>query len=190
MNILLATKNVNKHKEISKIFKDSGNFHKAIYKEDLIEVVEDKNTILENAQKKAFEIYNHYQIPVISDDSGLFVNSLNGMPGLRSKRYAGENASDIENIEMLLTNLSEKKDRSAHFQTVLYFYDGKTEITTEGILEGVITQKPRGVNGFGYDSIFEYDSKTLAELTSVEKNNISHRKIAVNKMIGILNEKI
>ena len=88
MNILLATKNVNKHKEISKIFKDSGNFHKAIYKEDLIEVVEDKNTILENAQKKAFEIYNHYQIPVISDDSGLFVNSLNGMPGLRSKRYA------------------------------------------------------------------------------------------------------
>ena len=112
------------------------------------------------------------------------------MPGLRSKRYAGENASDIENIEKLLTNLSEKKDRSAHFQTVLYFYDGKTEITTEGILEGVITQKPRGVNGFGYDSIFEYDSKTLAELTSVEKNNISHRKIAANKMIGILNEKI
>ena len=99
MNILLATKNVNKHKEISKIFKDSGNFHKAIYKEDLIEVAEDKNTILENAQKKAFEIYNHYQIPVISDDSGLFVNSLNGMPGLRSKRYAGENASDLENIE-------------------------------------------------------------------------------------------
>lgn len=112
------------------------------------------------------------------------------MPGLRSKRYAGENASDIENIEKLLTNLSEKKDRSAHFQTVLYFYDGKTEITTEGILEGVITQKPRGINGFGYDSIFEYDSKTLAELTSVEKNNISHRKIAANKMIGILNEKI
>ena len=101
MNILLATKNVNKHKEISKIFKDSGNFHKAIYKENLIEVVEDKNTILENAQKKAFEIYNHYQIPVISDDSGLFVNSLNGMPGLRSKRYAGENATDIENIEIL-----------------------------------------------------------------------------------------
>lgn len=190
MNILLATKNVNKHKEISKIFKDSGNFHKAIYKEDLIEVAEDKNTILENAQKKAFEIYNHYQIPVISDDSGLFVNSLNGMPGLRSKRYAGENASDLENIEKLLTNLFGKKDRSAHFQTVLYFYDGKTEITTEGILKGVITQKPRGINGFGYDSIFEHDSKTLAELTSVEKNNISHRKIAANKMIGILNEKI
>ena len=190
MNILLATKNVNKHKEISTIFKDSGNFHKTIYKEDLIEVVEDKNTILENAQKKAFEIYNHYQIPVISDDSGLFVNSLNGMPGLRSKRYAGENASDLENIEKLLTNLSEKKDRSAHFQTVLFFYDGKTEITTEGTLEGVITQKPRGLNGFGYDSIFEHDSKTLAELTSLEKNNISHRKIAANKMIGILNEKI
>ena len=190
MNILLATKNINKHNEISKIFKDSGNFHETIYKEDLIEVIEDKDTIFENAQKKAHEIYNHYKIPVISDDSGLFVNSLNGMPGLRSKRYASENASDLENIEKLLSNLSEKKDRSAYFQTFLYFYDGKTEITTEGILEGVITQKPRGVNGFGYDSIFEHESSTLAELTSVEKNNISHRKIATNKMIGILNEKI
>ena len=86
--------------------------------------------------------------------------------------------------------VSEKKDRSAHFQTVLYFYDGKTEISTEGTLEGVITYQPRGINGFGYDSIFEHDSKTLAELTSVEKNNISHRKIAAYKMIGILNEQI
>ena len=190
MNILLATKNINKHKEISKIFKDMGDFHQAVYKEDLINVKEDKDTILENAQKKAYEIYNYYQIPVISDDSGLFVKSINGMPGLRSKRYAGENATDQENIELLLTNLSGVEDRSGYFQTVLYFYDGTNDFSTEGILEGVITQEQRGTNGFGYDSIFEYESKTLAELSSDEKNIISHRKLATNKMIEILNEKI
>ena len=143
MNILLATKNINKHREISKILKDTGNFHQAIYKEDLLDVVEDKNTILENAQKKAHEIYDHYQVPVISDDSGLFVNSLYGMPGLHSKRYAGENATDLQNIDKLLANLIEEEDRSAYFQTVLYFYDGVTEISTDGILEGMITKKPR-----------------------------------------------
>lgn len=190
MNILLATKNINKHREISKILNDTGNFHQAIYKEDLLDVVEDKNTILENAQKKAHEIYDHYQVPVISDDSGLFVNSLDGMPGLHSKRYAGENATDLQNIDKLLANLIEEEDRSAYFQTVLYFYDGVTEISTDGILEGMITKKPRGTNGFGYDSIFENKGKTLAELSLEEKNSISHRKIATNKMIGILNEKI
>ena len=190
MNILLATKNINKHREISRILKDTGNFHQAIYKEDLLDVVEDKNTILENAQKKAHEIYDHYKVPVISDDSGLFVNSLDGMPGLHSKRYAGENATDLQNIDKLLANLIEEEDRSAYFQTVLYFYDGVTEISTDGILEGLITKKPRGANGFGYDSIFENKGKTLAELSSEEKNSISHRKIATNKMIEILNEKI
>ena len=140
MNILLATKNINKHREISRILKDTGNFHQAIYKEDLLDVVEDKNTILENAQKKAHEIYDHYQVPVISDDSGLFVNSLDGMPGLHSKRYAGENATDLQNIDKLLADLIEEKDRSAYFQTVLYFYDGVTEISTDGILEGLITK--------------------------------------------------
>jgi len=112
------------------------------------------------------------------------------MPGLHSKRYAGENATDLQNIDKLLANLIEEKDRSAYFQTVLYFYDGKTEISTDGILEGLIAKKPRGTNGFGYDSIFENKGKTLAELSSEEKNTISHRKIATNKMIGILNEKI
>ena len=71
-------------------------------------------------KKKAHEIYDHYQVPVISDDSGLFVNSLDGMPGLHSKRYAGENATDLQNIDKLLANLIKEEDRSAYFQTVLY----------------------------------------------------------------------
>jgi non-canonical purine NTP pyrophosphatase (RdgB/HAM1 family) len=125
MNILLATKNINKHREISRILKDTGNFHQAIYKEDLLDVVEDKNTILENAQKKAHEIYDHYQVPVISDDSGLFVNSLDGMPGLHSKRYAGENATDLQNIDKLLANLIEEEDRSAYFQTACQYFEDR-----------------------------------------------------------------
>src|SRR6056300_828916 len=78
MNILLATKNKNKFEEISKIFDESGNFHRLVYKEELIDVVEDGKTILENAKKKAFEVHQEYKLPVIADDSGLFVDSLNG----------------------------------------------------------------------------------------------------------------
>ena len=190
MKILLATKNKNKFEEISKILHDTGNFHQAVFKDNLIDVIEDRNTILENAKKKAFEVYDKYKLPVISDDSGLFVDCLNGLPGLRSKRYAGGNASDQENIDKLLKNLNKENKNSAYFQTVLYFFDGTNEITTEGTLEGRITHMQRGKNGFGYDSIFEYGDKTLAELTSPEKNKISHRRIATEKLIGILNEDI
>ena len=190
MKILLATKNRNKFNEISKILLETGNFHQAVFKDNLIDVDEDGNTILENAKKKAFEVYEEYKIPVISDDSGLFVDSLDGLPGLRSKRYAGGNASDQENIDKLLKNLNKEDDNSAYFMTVLYFYDGKNEITTEGTLVGRITHMQRGKNGFGYDSIFEYGDKTLAELTSAEKNEISHRRIATEKLIGIINEDI
>ena len=190
MNILLATKNNHKHSEISEIFNNTGNIHQAIYKKDLISVVEDKDTILENAKKKAHEVYEYYNLPVISDDSGLFVNSLGGLPGLHSARYAGENASDQQNVDKLLDSLTGIENRSAYFQTILYFYDGINELSTEGILKGSITHRQRGENGFGYDSVFEYENKTLAELSPTEKNSISHRKIATVKLVGILNEKI
>jgi len=190
MNILLATKNKNKFEEISKIFDESGNFHRLVYKEELIDVVEDGKTILENAKKKALEVHQEYKLPVIADDSGLFVDSLNGLPGLRSKRFAGEQATDQENIDKLLKSLTEQDYKAAYFKTVLYFYDGTDEIYTEGTLKGEITHSQRGLNGFGYDSVFEYENKTLAELTSLEKNKISHRRIAAEKLIGILNEKI
>ena len=184
MKILLATKNRNKFNEISKILLETGNFHQAVFKDNLIDVDEDGNTILENAKKKAFEVYEEYKIPVISDDSGLFVDSLDGLPGLRSKRYAGGNASDQENIDKLLKNLNKENDNSAYFKTVLYFYDGKNEITTEGTLVGRITHMQRGKNGFGYDSIFIPDNKTktFGQMSKSKKIKMDHRFIAFKKL--------
>ena len=176
--------------------------------QDLIEVEEDKETIFDNAKKKAIEVYKEYQKPVIADDSGLFVNSLNGKPGVKSARYAGEQATDQNNIEKLLKEMENKKNRIASFKTVLFFYDGEKEISTEGILEGEITFEPRGDNGFGYDPVFETTPplywrpvtveqalkemmpKTLAELSLDQKTKISHRKNACIKMVELLNEKL
>ena len=190
MEILLATKNNNKFIELKKIFDKSNSQHELLYYPDLIEVVEDKETIFENAKKKAIDVYKEYQKPVIADDSGLFVDSLNGKPGVKSARYAGDQANDEDNIEKLLYELENEVNRVAYFKTILFFYDGNNELTSEGILEGQITFERRGENGFGYDPIFEYEDRTLAELSLDEKTNISHRNIACIKMVELLNEKI
>ena len=190
MEILLATKNKNKFKELKNIFDQSNSEHELLFYPDLIEVEEDKETIFDNAKKKAIEVYKEYEKPVISDDSGLFVNSLDGQPGVKSARYAGEQATDQDNIEKLIKELTNEENRSASFKTVLFFYDGEKEITTEGILDGEITFEPRGDNGFGYDPVFEYKDKTLAELSLDEKTEISHRNIACIKMVELLNEKL
>ena len=111
MKILFASKNKNKFKEIREIFKDSK--FEIIFDDDLEDVVEDKDTILGNAQKKSEEIFLKHNIPVLSDDSGLFVEALGNLPGVSTARYAGENASDQENIERMLKNLSNEENRKA-----------------------------------------------------------------------------
>ena len=186
MKILFASKNKNKFKEIKEIFKDSK--FEIIFDDVLEDVVEDKDTILGNAQKKSEEIFLKHNIPVLSDDSGLFVEALGNLPGVSTARYAGENASDQENIEKMLKNLSNEENRKAFFKTVIYFFDGETRLDTEGILNGQITTTPRGNNGFGYDPIFELDGSTLAELSFEEKTDISHRKIAAKKMCDLLTD--
>ena len=121
MEILLATKNKNKFIELKNIFDQSNSEHELLFYQDLIEVEEDKETIFDNAKKKATEVYKEYQKPVISDDSGLFVDSLNGEPGVKSARYAGEQATDQDNIEKLIKELTNEENRSASFKTVLFF---------------------------------------------------------------------
>ncbi len=190
MEILLATKNKNKFIELKNIFNQSNSKHDLLFYPDLIEVVEDKETIFDNAKKKAIEVFNQYGKPVIADDSGLFVDSLNDHPGVKSARYAGDEASDEDNIQKILNEMENEENRTASFRTVLFFYDGEKEITTEGILDGEITFEPRGDNGFGYDPIFEYEDRTLAELSLNEKTEISHRNIACIKMVELLNEKL
>ena len=188
MEILLASNNKNKHKELLKIFQEFGSKHTLIVNEDIPDVIEDKNTIEENAKKKAEECYEVFKSPIISDDSGLFVDALDGKPGVHSKRYAGLSSTDVENNQKLINELKTADNLNAFFKTVLCYFDGLNFITSEGVLKGNIILEPRGKNGFGYDPIFDVNGKTLAEMTLEEKSNISHRKIAAVKLVGMLNE--
>jgi len=188
MEILLASNNKNKHKELLKIFQESGSKHTLIVNKDIPDVIEDRNTIEENAKKKAEECYEVFKSPIISDDSGLFVNTLGGRPGVHSKRYAGLSSTDVENNQKLINELKKADNLSAFFKTVLCYFDGLNFIISEGVLKGNITLEPRGKNGFGYDPIFDVNGKTLAEMSLEEKSNISHRKIATLKLVEMLNE--
>ncbi len=151
-----------------------------------IEVEEDKDTLEGNALKKASEIWNAAGIPCSADDTGLFVDALNGDPGVYSSRYAGENVTYADNRHKLLENMSGIPDdkRTARFKTVVcYYFDKDKYMFFEGSCEGTILKEERGEKGFGYDAVFlpsGYD-KTFAELDLKEKNKISHRAKAFSK---------
>ena len=188
--ILLATNNKNKISEINSILKDIPGLQilSVHYFGIAPEIVEDKNTIEENAYKKAQSIYNIFRIPAVSDDTGLFVDALGGEPGVHSARYAGESASYSDNCSKLLMNLNDipPEIRTARFETVICFYpDNKL---FRGICKGKIINEPRGKNGFGYDPVFvpEGYEKTFAELSDTKKNKISHRSKALQEFRNYL----
>lgn len=188
--IVFATSNYGKLAEVKAMI-DSNNIELRCLKDfpAIAEPVEDGTTFLENATIKAKYYYEHLNYPVLCDDSGLSVNALNGEPGVYSARYAGVKINqDVENMKKLLNKLNNVSDRLAHFNCTMVYYNGVDLYSTEGILNGQIIDSPRGTNGFGYDPIFMplgY-SKTLAELNQEEKNHISHRHLALIKMVEIL----
>lgn len=190
--LFLATKNKDKIKEMTNIL---GFLNlELLTPYDLgfnnFEPVEDGKTLKENAIKKAVEWFKMVKMPVIADDTGLFVRALNEYPGVYSARFAGENASYEENRNLLLLKLKGISDRKAYFETVICFFDGSKKILVNGKLYGKITEKGRGQNGFGYDPIFMPDiyNKTLSEITPSQKNAISHRAIALLKLREKLKE--
>ena len=141
-------------------------------------VVEDGSTFDENAYKKAHHYAKVLGLPAIADDSGLVVEALAGAPGVRSARYAGEEASDQENCAKLLKELAGEKNRKAAFVCVLSIaVPSGPALTYEASCEGTILEEPRGSNGFGYDPLFFYEplQKTFAEVGLEEKNRVSHR---------------
>ena len=185
MKIIAATNNKGKLKEMRAIFEGLAT---VVSLHDLgvdIDVVEDGETFLHNARKKAREIQAVVGGVVFADDSGLTVDALDGAPGVYSARYAGEDATDEENVEKLLLALKDKKDRTAHFVcTIVLLKEDGTEYTAEGFCDGVIAEAPQGENGFGYDPVFYIPElgKTMAELSPEEKNSISHRRRALDKI--------
>ena len=154
------------------------------------EIAETAATIEGNALLKATAIAQTCSTNCFADDSGLLVDALNGAPGVYSARYAGDQKNDSDNIDKLLNALKGNENRKAHFKTVMALVlDGK-EYMFEGMIHGVITEERKGTNGFGYDPVFMPDgySKTFAEMSLEEKNSISHRKIALKKLLEFLDQ--
>lgn len=194
--ILLATNNKSKVKEISEMMSGSDITFESLADAGInVEVEETGTTFEENALLKAREICKLSGKPTISDDSGLEIDVLDGAPGIYSSRFMGEDTSyDIKNNALIekLENVADP-DRTARFRCcmALVLPDGR-EFVTEGAMEGIIAREPKGINGFGYDPILfipEYN-RTSAELSSEEKNNISHRGEALRKMIEVIKKEL
>ena len=198
--IILASNNGHKIEEIKNILKDLPVEVKSLKEENIfIDVEEDGKTFEENAKKKAVEIANYLKdrgdkdYIVMSDDSGLEVDYLNGEPGIYSARYAGVHGNDRENNLKLLENLKgvPTEKRGARFVCQLALVDSEGNYTSiRGEVDGVITDNELFEDGFGYDPIFLYEplGKTFAELAGEEKNKISHRGVALEKMKVTLKE--
>ena len=188
ISIVFASQNQNKLKEINDLLKnkfivtglDELNYH--------LELEESFSTLKENALQKARFIQDLFKENCFADDSGLEVPELNNEPGVNSARYAGPEKNDQNKIQKLLKNLEGSTNRKAHFKTIIALIFNEKEFIFEGVIHGRISAEPKGNKGFGYDPIFIPDgyNKTFAEMEKEEKNNISHRAIAVNKLVDFL----
>jgi XTP/dITP diphosphohydrolase len=186
--IIFATNNKNKVEEVKSIL--NNRFIVCGLKEAgiLVDMEEPYDTLEENARAKSTFIYSLTKESCFSEDTGLEVFSLNGEPGVKSARYAGEECDNKKNIAKLLQQLSHTESREAQFKTVISLILNGQEYQFTGICKGVITKAEKGLNGFGYDSVFIPDGSTrsFAEMTMEEKNIFSHRKKATIQFIDFL----
>lgn len=186
--IVFATNNLHKLEEIRQII---GNKFNILSLKDIDcneDIPETATTLEGNAEIKARYIKEHYGYDCFADDTGLEVEALGGEPGVLSARYAGENHNSQANMELLLKNLSGKENRAARFRTVIALLIGDELTLMDGIVEGVITHERAGDSGFGYDPIFKPNESdvTFAQMSSDDKNKISHRGRATVKLIDKL----
>ena len=193
--IVLATHNLDKQAEMNNVLSDLSLELLTLNQfPEIDEIQETGSTLLENSFIKARTVFNITGLPSLADDTGLEVDALDGAPGVFSARYAGENVTYEENVKKILNELKyvPLEQRSARFKTVISFVSSRTEFSTDGLLEGAITTRPKGSYGFGYDSVFFVKSMglTLAEISTEKKNEISHRAIALKKMKDIIEQTI
>jgi XTP/dITP diphosphohydrolase len=186
--LCFATNNAHKLEEIQAIL---GNSFELLSLKDIQcneELPETGNTLEANSLQKAKYLYDHYQVDCFADDTGLEVHALGGEPGVYSARYAGEQRSHADNVNLLLKNLVNKPDRSARFRTVITLIQNGEIHQFEGIVNGKIIEDLRGTEGFGYDPIFipENYKRTFAEMDILEKGQISHRGRAFQKLVEFL----
>ena len=191
MKIILATHNRDKEKELQKSLEGLNVEICSLFDfPNIGEIEETGTTLLENSLLKARTVFDITGIPTIADDTGLEVDYLDGAPGVYSARYAGNNVSYQDNVDKLLIELDgvSHERRTARFRTVVTYIDKNEELWTEGYIDGIISETIIGDRGFGYDPLFfvPHKGKTFAELSSDEKNKISHRGIALQKLRKIL----
>ena len=189
MKLIFATNNQNKIAEIKTALTQGLEIVTLKEAGIDIEIAEPFDTLEENAREKATVIFNITKQNCFSEDTGLEVKALNGAPGVKSARYAGDEADNKKNIALLLKNMEGKKERNAHFKTVICLLLQNEEYLFTGICKGKINLEEMGSMGFGYDAIFTPDGadKTFAEMTMDEKNKYSHRKKALVQLITFLN---
>ena len=182
--IIVATNNKGKLKEIREILTD----YELLSLEEVginVKVKEDENTFRGNSLKKANEIFKVANMPCIADDSGLCIDVFDGWPGVETARFLGNKASQEDRNKYILEKMQDKsgEERNAKVVCDIAYVDNENTTVVEGIIEGKISKEERGSNGFGFDSIFELeDGRTLAELSEKEKNDVSSRRIALEKL--------
>lgn len=188
MKLIFASNNQHKTDEIR--FMTGELFQIQTMKEAGIDmdIEEPHETLEENASEKSKTIFKITGSNCFSEDTGLEIEILNGKPGVRSGRYAGEEKSFDKNVEKLLNDLKGETNRKARFRTVISLILNGIETRFEGIIDGIITNEKKGIMGFGYDPIFipEGSLKTFGEMEMEEKNKYSHRRKAFEKMLGFL----
>lgn len=181
--LVIATKNPDKLAEMEALVTVARIASEVVKGLDWEDVEETGETLEENAVLKARAVCEATGLPSLADDTGLEVEGLDGAPGVRTGRFAGENATYSENVDRLLEILGDRSDRGARFRTVmaLVFPDGD-EVVAEGFIAGEIATERRGAGGFGYDPVFSVGGATLAELGDAAKNRISHRAEAIRAL--------
>ncbi|MGF7232291.1 RdgB/HAM1 family non-canonical purine NTP pyrophosphatase [Arachidicoccus sp.] len=190
MQLIFATNNPNKVKEIKKILPSHIEVTSLREAGIEIEIPEPHDSLKENASEKSRTIFNLTHQNCFSEDTGLIVDALHGEPGVKSARYAGEPANDEKNIEKLLHNLKGNDNRNAYFKTIISLIWDEKEYWFEGICKGKITQEKTGYLGFGYDPVFIPDgsSLTFAQMNTEEKNLFSHRKKAMAQLLKFMED--
>ena len=190
MKLIIASNNQHKIREIKSILADKFDDILSLREAGVDhETVEDGTTFMENALKKAREIAEISGAAALADDSGICAHALGGAPGIYSARYAGEDGGhgdDEANNDLLLKNLEDKADRTAHYTCAMALcYPDGSEVTAEGYMYGTVITERRGERGFGYDPLFVPvgESRTVAEMTDEEKNAISHRANALKNLL-------
>ncbi len=189
--LIFATNNAHKVEEVRSVLQGIWEIQTLEEAGIRIEIPEPHDSLEANAREKSFTIYQITGKNCFSEDTGLETMALGGAPGVKSARFAGETASYEENTEKLLSLLKDKKDRTARFRTVMSLFLEGIEYQFEGVCPGTIIEERRGKAGFGYDPVFvpDGDTRTFAEMNTSDKNNYSHRKKAMDKLISFLANK-